>query len=102
MGYTGKYRDYLAVKQAHAGSRIFMCGDFELQKCADCIQVGENLCDFPVGDGKTCDRAMCESHGREVGPNMHYCIAHYAEWSRFKEAGGVAEHLRNVIAFKGA
>jgi hypothetical protein len=30
--------------------------------CSLCAGVGDHLCDFPVGDDKTCDRRMCESH----------------------------------------
>lgn len=101
MGYTGSYLDYKAVKKQHEGMRIFLCGDMELQHCADCIQVGDYLCDYPVGDGKTCDRAMCDTHAHEVGPDLHYCEAHYKAWRAFVKKGGVNKELRNVIAFKG-
>ena len=100
-GYTGTYQQYEDVKGRFAGSNTFICGDLGDQ-CADCQDLGKNLCDFPVGDGKTCDRLVCEEHGREVAPNIHYCNAHYAMWTEFRDAGGVADELRNVVAFKGA
>lgn len=56
-----------------------ICGDLG-PHCADCGDTGDNLCDYPVGDGKTCDRSICEYHSHEVAPNMHYCDQHYAEW----------------------
>jgi hypothetical protein len=66
------------------------------------LDFGDNLCDYPVGDGLTCDRLVCDAHGHEVAPNVHYCDGHYLKWKEFVAAGGVAAELRNVIAFKGA
>jgi hypothetical protein len=36
-------------------------------------------CDWPIAEGKTCDRAICNGHADEVGPNKHYCPAHSIE-----------------------
>jgi hypothetical protein len=69
--------------------------------CADCGDVGENLCDYPVGKGKTCDRSICEYHSHEVAPNTHYCDQHYAEWRAFRDAGGVKAELENVVPLRG-
>lgn len=77
----------------------FLCGDIELEVCADCGFVADNLCDFPVGEEKTCDRNICSKHSNEVSPNVHYCDAHYREWRRFVDAGGVDRRLKNVIHF---
>ncbi len=46
--------------------------------CAECADVGINLCDYPVGGGKTCDRAICNQHSNLIAENMHYCNAHFA------------------------
>lgn len=78
-----------------------ICGDLG-PHCADCGDGGDNLCDFPVGEGKTCDRSICEYHSHEIGPNLHYCDHHYSEWRGFRDAGGVAAELRNVLPFRGA
>ena len=101
MGYTGTYEKYAASKRKHAGTTIHIRGDLG-PHCADCADVGDNLCDYPVGNGKTCDRAICDAHAHEVAPNLHYCDAHHSAWREFVEGGGVAEELRNVVAFKGA
>lgn len=34
------------------------------------------LCDFPVGEGKTCDAPICDRHATSVGPNQDYCPVH--------------------------
>lgn len=70
--------------------------------CAECGDVGTQLCDYPVGDGKTCDRPVCEFHAAEVAPNVDYCPAHHTEWKAFRDAGGVKRELENVVPFKGA
>lgn len=66
--------------------------------CADCSCVGDYLCDYPVGDNKTCDRAMCDDHAHVIGNDLHYCDTHRGEWEGFVESGGVDESLKNVIA----
>ena len=78
-----------------------LCGDLG-PHCAECGDVGTQLCDYPVGDGKTCDRPVCEFHATEVAPNVDYCPAHHAEWKAFRDAGGVKRELENVVPFKGA
>lgn len=76
----------------------FICGDLgEHCRHPECGAVSEFLCDFPVGEGKTCDRG---EHAHEVAPDVHYCAPHYQDWLRFREAGGVARELENVIPFK--
>lgn len=78
-----------------------ICGDLG-PHCADCGDAGANLCDYPVGSGKTCDRSICEYHSHEVAPNMHYCGQHHAEWRAFRESGGVEAELQNVVPYRGA
>lgn len=99
MGYIGSWDDYCSSREPNVGSRVFVCGNLG-DHCAECMAVGDLLCDFPVGDGKTCDRPMCANHAHEIGPDLHYCQAHYAMWQEFKERGGVDAALRNVVAFK--
>lgn len=99
LGYLGSYADYLDAKSQSDNGTWFLCGDFG-EHCADCIGVSEFLCDYPVGDGKTCDRNMCQEHAKEVSPDVHYCQTHYKMWRVFVEKGGIDERLKNVIAFK--
>ena len=81
--------------------QITLCGDLG-PRCADsrCMWVADCLCDFPVGNGKTCDRPVCEDHAYEVAPDIHYCAPHYNEWMKFKNDGGVKEVLENVVPYK--
>lgn len=77
----------------------FICGDLG-DHCSDCGDVGFNLCDFPVGDGKTCDRSLCEFHAHEVGPDIHYCEHHFKEWEAFRKSGRVKRELESVVPYK--
>lgn len=83
------------------GGKMFLCGDLG-PHCGDsrCADVSENLCDFPVSDGKICDMPLCHRHSFEVAPNMHYCPAHTTMWREFKESGGVQRELENVVPYK--
>ena len=87
------------VKHVYAG--MFLCGDFGPQ-CTACGDVSDVLCDYPVGDGKTCDRALCSSCTEEVALDVHYCAGHLAEFRRFEAEGGVADKLRNLVPFQPA
>ena len=90
------------VAQISQNDRPFiMCGDFDdLPLCTECGCAADNLCDYPVGEGKTCDRDICDDHSHEIADNLHYCAAHYAMWRQFVESDGVSKQLENVIAFK--
>lgn len=57
--------------------------------CADCSAPGDKLCDYPVGNGKTCDRSMCDDHASKIGPNMDYCEAHWRMWEAECQQRGV-------------
>jgi len=83
------------------GGKAFLCGDLG-PHCADhnCADVGTLLCDYPVGDGKTCDMYLCDGHAFEVAPNIHYCPGHALMWREFKASGGVQRELENVVPFK--
>ena len=78
-----------------------MCGDLG-PHCADhrCAWAAEYLCDYPVGNGKTCDRPLCSDHAYEVAPDIHYCAQHYSEFEKFKQAGGIKKELENVVPYK--
>lgn len=40
------------------------------------------LCDFPLGNGKTCDAAVCDKHATSGGKNIDYCPDHQTEATR--------------------
>jgi len=83
------------------GGMAFLCGDLG-PHCSDakCEDVGTFLCDYPVGDDKTCDAYLCKHHAFEVAPNIHYCPGHALMWREFKESGGVERELENVVPFR--
>lgn len=80
---------------------MFMCGDLgphcAAEKCGD---ASDYLCDYPVGEGRTCDLPLCESHAYEVAPNIHYCPGHLILWQEFRASGGVQRELENVTPYK--
>ncbi len=78
-----------------------ICGNFG-EHCAECGAIADNLCDYPVGKGKTCDRAICEEHSSPIGVDIHYCPHHSNEWKKWKESGGEAKELKNVCHFPSA
>ena len=84
-----------------SGGTGILCGDLGTHCAAgNCGDVGIFLCDYPVGDSKTCDMALCENHALQVAPELHYCPAHALMWLDFKESGGVKKELENVVPFK--
>ena len=81
------------------GDTAFMCGT-DLGPQCECLRFADNLCDYPIAKGKTCDRNLCEDHTHEIAPNLHYCADHYKLWREFVDSGGVKETLENVVAYK--
>lgn len=71
----------------------------DISHCASCLDVGDFLCDFPVGESKTCDRPMCEDHRHSVAPELDYCDAHYPEWAAFRDSNALAAHFKGVVPF---
>ena len=53
----------------------FLCGDFG-DPCSLCGAVADNLCDYPIGDGKTCSAPICDDHSIIAGDDKHYCVDH--------------------------
>jgi len=41
-----------------------------------CGKASTLQCDFPLLDGKTCDRFLCRGCAASVGPNRDYCPEH--------------------------
>lgn len=89
IGFTGTYEQYLEHKQKvyDPNAVIFMCGSMEGHeycKHSSCIGFNDYLCDYPVGNGQTCDYGMCEAHSNQIGEDLHYCKTHYELWLKTK------------------
>lgn len=67
------------LKLPGGGAAIVRHGKPRRRCCAFCRLTWDGLlCDYPVGDGKTCDKPLCNGHARQVGPDLHYCHDHPA------------------------
>lgn len=90
------------IERTTDGETMFLCGDLGPHCAAEgCAASTDNLCDYPVGDGKTCDLPLCDSHAYEVAPNVHYCPGHLVLWREFRESGRMDAELENVVPFRG-
>ncbi len=71
------------------GSIGFYCGENldpdDFVTCHLCGRFADYLCDYPVGEGKTCDVPLCAECVISVGAErpewtqVHYCPAHGKE-----------------------
>lgn len=84
VGFRGSWDRYREIKRLSDGVPMFLHGDLG-PHCTECASPSEVLCDYPVGDGKTCDRPLCGDHSHHVLSDVDYCASHFAEWVRFKD-----------------
>ena len=47
--------------------------------CSVCHRIGSKLCDWPVGNGKTCDRPLCDACAVSGGKEIDFCPSHQQE-----------------------
>lgn len=68
------------------GVTFLICGRGLPQQpsCRYCANTSTKLCDFPVGNGKTCDAPICDAHASSVGPDRDLCPKHASEWKGVK------------------
>ncbi len=52
--------------------------------CDLCGVLADALCDWPMGNGKTCDAPLCAKHRVRQGENVDYCPRH-ARMARGRE-----------------
>jgi hypothetical protein len=76
-----------SVQQLENGGVRIMCGPDPKTLCevSCCDEDHMALCDYPVGDGKTCDKRMFEVHRTRAGNNMDYYPDHRAAAARRKK-----------------
>ena len=46
------------------------------RRCRFCSQWSTQLCDFPMGNGKTCGSPCCAQHSVRIGEDQDYCELH--------------------------
>lgn len=89
------------IERMKDGGTMFMCGNLGPHCAAEkCGALGVSLCDYPVGDDRTCDLPLCDSHAYEVAPNVHYCPGHLVLWKEFRDSGREKKELENVVPFR--
>lgn len=62
-------------------NKTFLCLE-NAEHCGEngCGGLALNLCDYPILNGKTCDRKLCRKHSHEINKNHHYCTAHFEQY----------------------
>jgi hypothetical protein len=95
MGYLGSYEQYATSAAPDAGARIFIKGDLG-PHCTECLAPGDNLCDYPVGEGLTCDRNLCDEHSHGIASDTHYCRDHFIMWREYLASQRGYDVLDNV------
>ena len=71
-------------KDMIGGDVVTMCGPgmkgFRFCAHPGCEYEHESLCDYPIGDGKTCDLPMCRDHRHRIAENTDLCEIHFREF----------------------
>lgn len=84
-------KTHLRILDGPDGERIFAHftgrADQVPPLCADCNMCADYLCDYPVGNGKTCDRNLCKGHRVCVGLELDYCQGHAAQYAAERKRG---------------
>ena len=65
---------------------VFICGSIEPAPFCNCGHTAEMLCDYPIGDGKTCDLPLCWCCRKHIAEDSDLCPIHFAEF--VKKSGG--------------
>lgn len=70
------------------GSTMIVCGERPKPKPCACGQPSRFLCDWKLGDGKTCDAPLCADSNigpgcaNQVGRDKHLCPEHRVAWRK--------------------
>lgn len=63
------------IKLPGGGVAIVKMAAPRRKRCA-CGAWSTRLCDHDMGNGKTCDKPMCERCAKRIGPNLDLCKEH--------------------------
>ena len=62
-----------------------VCGPFlKRRPCVSCGGESARLCDWKIGDGRTCDAAVCDEHTYSPEPDKDLCPGHHGIWLQHK------------------
>ena len=67
------------------GLHAIVCarGHAKVKRCS-CGRVGTLLCDWKVGNGKTCDKPVCDKCADHVAEDKDLCQVHSKAFSQWK------------------
>lgn len=68
------------------GSDVIVCGSrWRHLSCVVCKAPAPRLCDWNVGNGKTCDAPICAEHSYQPAPDKDLCPRHAEQWKQRQE-----------------
>lgn len=65
-----------------AGIPAIVCGRTRVPHCVTCRVPAERLCDWKVGNGRTCDKGICLEHTMSPAPDKDLCPTHAEMWRK--------------------
>jgi hypothetical protein len=75
-------RQKALVMEPNPGA-YFLCGEkVEQEPFCHCGHTAEMLCDYPMGEGKTCDLAVCWCCSKHIAEDRDLCLVHFAVFVR--------------------
>jgi hypothetical protein len=67
---------------SEGGRSVFLCGSGPVAPTCPCGHLSDLLCDWPMGDGKTCDLPLCSDCATSIGEDRDLCSVHHNLFSK--------------------
>ncbi len=80
------------IKLDNGGVAIVCTPRQRAKRCSACGRAARLLCDWKIGDGKTCDKPICAMHAQEVGEDKHLCPEHQEQYRAWLARRETAAH----------
>ena len=62
---------------------LWICGELDdVPCCRVCGCMATQLCDYPIGNDKTCDSALCSDCSHSIKGDLDYCPEHAGEYGK--------------------
>ncbi len=68
------------------GATAIVCGPKPRAKRCKCGKPATLLCDWKIGDGKTCDDPICPNCALAVAEDKHLCAWHQVNYQKWLDA----------------